>query len=102
MSQSPLSDFGSSNADATDYAIQRRWNRFAMVDQSVDPEPEPSQIAAKSPQSTDATIYLRALDSLPGHDATTALGNTPPGPARLNFLRKRNSTLSKIAKTSGD
>ena len=75
MSDTPLPNVGSSDAEIVDKTIQRESDRFAAPELSVDPELHGSQLAFTSRSSTNATIATRAFDSRPAYDSTTALGD---------------------------
>ncbi len=74
MSDTPSPDLGSSDAKIVDKTIQGNWDRFANPDLSV-AESLRSPLAPTSPGSTNAINAVRAFDSLPAYDSTTALGD---------------------------
>ena len=73
MSEHSLPNDGSS--DAVDSTIQRKWDRYAMPDLSVDAGSSPTPVALASPGSTNATIAVSSFDSLPTYGSSTALGD---------------------------
>jgi hypothetical protein len=56
VSDTPLGNFGSSDVDVAEYAIQSRGNRLAMPDLSVDASPQRSPYERTSPSSTKTDV----------------------------------------------
>jgi len=52
---------GSSKADIVDFAIQQKWDHFAMADDAIGPESQPSQLSVESRESTNVAPTLEAL-----------------------------------------
>ena len=73
MSDAPLSNAGSFDAEAVDETIQREWDRFAMPDHSFDPSIHGSPLAADAGGSTNATVATSAFDSLAAYGSSIAL-----------------------------
>jgi len=71
-----LPSVGSDDTDFAENAIQRQWDRFAMNDLSVDPEPHGSPPVPTSGNSTNSPISIRAFESLPAYDLSLARGDT--------------------------
>lgn len=76
MSDKPLPNVRSSGIEIADETIQRAWDRFAMLDHSVDPESHNSTPAPSSSNSVTETFAKKAFDSLMAYDSTTAVGDT--------------------------
>ena len=75
MSDAPLSNAGSFDAEVVDETIQREWDRFAMPDHSFDPSVHGSRLASEASASTNATNTTRAFDPLPAQSSTTSFGD---------------------------
>lgn len=75
MSETPLPNDGSADRQMADESVQHEWDRFAKPDLSSDRESHGSPLALTSRSSTNATIAIRAFDSLPAYDSTTAFGD---------------------------
>ena len=69
----PLPDLDSSGVETADESVQREWNRFAMTDCSVDGVSFSSPFAQPA-RAAKTTLTVRAFDSSPAYDSTTALG----------------------------
>ena len=80
MSDTPISNVGSSNAEIADESIQHAWDRYAMPDHSIDPEWHHSPLAV----STNVTITARTFDSRPENDSATVLDNATAGPDSID------------------
>jgi hypothetical protein len=75
VSETTLPSNGSADAQLADESVQHDWDRFAKPDLSSNHESHGSRLALTSRSSTNATIAIRAFDSLPAYDSSTALGN---------------------------
>lgn len=75
MRETPLPSVGSSDAETVDNTIQRKWDKFAMPNLSVDPASQRPPLVRALSSPTSSTIASRAFDSLPAFDSTTALGD---------------------------
>jgi hypothetical protein len=75
VSETPLPSVGSSDTETVENTIQRKWDKFAMPDLSVDPESQRPPLVRASSRPTSSANASRAFDSLPAFDSTTALGD---------------------------
>ena len=75
MRDTPLPNNGSADAQMADESVQREWDRFAMPDLSNERESHGLPLAITGRSTTTATIAIRAFDSLPAYDSSTALGD---------------------------
>jgi hypothetical protein len=87
VSDTPLSNVGSSDADATDESVQRAWDRYAMPDLSGDREPRRLPLAPPSHRTTNAPLDLNLYDSDPAFGSSTALSDA--------FARARSNDLAE-------
>lgn len=72
VSDALLPNIGTS--DDVDETIQRQWDRFAMLDLSIDPEPDDPAPSLLARSSSDVATATGEVDSLRAHKFTIALG----------------------------
>ncbi len=73
MRDTPPPTADSSDAGNAEERIQRRWDRFAMPDHSVDPESDDASLIFSPRTWTDGTFVTGPSDSFPVYDTTTGL-----------------------------
>jgi hypothetical protein len=75
VSDTPLPNVGSSDAEIVDETVQRAGGRFALRNPSIHRAWQRSPLALTPPTATNGTFAARAFDSPPARDSTTALGD---------------------------
>lgn len=86
MSDTPLPNVGSFGVEITDESVQQEWDRFAMPDLSGDGDSFSTPIALPA-RITKTSLAVRAFDSSPAYDSTTALGDA--------FAKAQSTDLSQ-------
>ena len=85
MSEARLPKDGSNDAESVDSSIQRRWDRFALSDPSVDAVVQRSALSVNSPRSNNVTIATRDLGSLLALDVTSSPSDVVARPVTIDF-----------------
>ena len=87
MSETPLSPFGSSDAEIADQSVQRQWDRYAMPDLSGDQQSQQTPLALTVRSTTNATLVVQLYESSPAFGSTTSMGDA--------FAKAQSSDLTE-------